>query len=250
MDNPTTLSNNPIGDGSVAPPSIVVNQTTEMIKDTVSIDQTRSSIRSYGAPLGSVDTPSDSFHDKNAVDSIHEATEDYAPSASLQVHAGKDDESSLSEVDSAAAIRHKPWTSGHTRAEEHDGRAAAVHPTSRRLSDADEKVQAWLKSTEEPDSQANAQDDDLGPQQRQRRRSTIQALKSHLLHGKFGVSTFYNSLAACFNIAKLNLEPQTGLGKWIGKNDGSNRNSQAVPDGKQELELLKNGNSDTNGLGK
>jgi len=231
MDHPTKLANDLIGDGRVCPPTIVMYKNadvgqSDLTKDTISVDQTRSSILSYGAPLGSVDTPPDSIRDKLAIDSYHEPTDDYAPSASLQVHAGKDEESSLSEVDSAAAIRHKPWISGHARAEEHDVKAAPAQPTSRRLSDSEEKVQAWLESTEEPDPQSIGQDDDLGSQQRQRRKSTIQTLKSHLLHGRVG----------------------TGIGKWMGKMDTSYHASHGVQDGKQELDVLDNSKTDTRGL--
>ena len=201
MDNPTIIANDPVGDGRVSLPSVVVKRNpeadqTDMVKDTISIDQTRSSIRSYGAPLGSVDTPPDSIHDKLAIGSIQEPTEDYAPSASLQVHAGKDDESSLSEVDSAAAIRHKPWTSGRNRTEELDSKPTAISPSSRRISDSEEKVQAWLESTQSPDPQSGAQDDDVPPQNQQRRKSTIQTLKTHLLHGKIGVNI---SVLACLD---------------------------------------------------
>jgi len=235
MDSLITIMNHPVDRNMPPPPAIVVHNRTEIdqnsseiAKDSMSIDQRQPSIRSYGAPLGSVDTPPDSVHERfHPVDSQHEPAEDYAPSASLRVHAGKDDESSLSEVDSAAAIRHKPWTSGHVPTTESDGIQTPIHRGSRRLSDAEEKVQAWLKSTEAPDPESNTQENQFPPLQ-QRRRSTMQALKSHLLHGKLG----------------------SGFGKWMTKNDAAYNGAHPTQEGRQELETLGNSNTDTSGLEK
>ncbi|CAM0138659.1 unnamed protein product [Umbelopsis sp. WA50703] len=212
-------------------PPIFVSTNAEMdqtsSKDTISIDQKRTSIRSYGAPMGSVDTPPDSIHEKHLGDSLPEPPEDYAPSASLQVHAGKDDESSLSEVDSAAAIRHKPWTSGHFPHVDTSGKSTPIHPTARR-SDTDEKVQEWLKSTQTPDPQSGTQENPSPPPQQQRRRSTIQTLKLHLLHGKFG----------------------SGFGKLMNKNETGNNGDLTAEGGRQELETLGNSDTEARGLGK
>ncbi|KAG2178526.1 hypothetical protein INT44_001678 [Umbelopsis vinacea] len=234
MDKPTITAKDPISDGKIATPSIVLQRhfdaaqnSSDVNKDTISMDLNRSSVHSFGAPLGSVDTPPESIHDKLAVDSL-EPTEDYAPSASLQVHPGKDDESSISEVDSAAAIRHKPWTSRHTgsRVDDSDGKTPSTRTRARQRSDAEEKVQAWLEHTDISDPQTTPQDDDAEHQPQYRRKSTIQALKSHILHGKLA-----------------------GLGKWINKND-PNYNDSQPPSGKQELEILNNSNDGAIGFGK
>jgi hypothetical protein len=196
MDKPTITAKDPISNRKIAPPCIVLQRNTDadqrsidMVKDTGSIDYNRSSIHSLGAPLGSVDTPPDSIHDKLAADS-HEPTEDYAPSASLQVQIGKDDESSISEVDSAAAIRHKPWTSRYTgpRTDDSDGKVSSNYTRSRHRSDAEEKVQAWLEHAELTDPQTVAQNEEMEQHPQTRRKSTIQTLKSHLLHGKLSVN--------------------------------------------------------------
>ena len=196
MDKPTITAKDPISDGKIATPSIVLQRSldadqnsSDVNKDTISMDHNRSSIHSFGAPMGSVDTPPESIHDKLAVDSL-EPAEDYAPSASLQVHPGKDDESSISEVDSAAAIRHKPWTSRHTgsRVDDADGKTPPTRTRSRQQSDAEEKVQAWLEHTEISDPQTTSQDDEAEHRPQYRRKSTIQTLKSHILHGKLGVN--------------------------------------------------------------
>jgi hypothetical protein len=201
MDKPTITAKDPISDGKIATPSIVLQRNfdanqnpSDINKDTISMDQNPASMHSFGgAPLGSVDTPPDSIHDKLALDSL-EPAEDYAPSASLQVHPGKDDESSISEVDSAAAIRHKPWTSRHTgsRIDDSGGKTPPTRTRSRQRSDAEEKVQAWLEHTDISDPQTTPQDDEAEHQPQYRRKSTIQTLKSHILHGKLGVNTISN----------------------------------------------------------
>lgn len=233
MTTSTAVANNFV-DHSIPSPSmppvfVSTSMETDQIssRDTISIDQKRTSIRSYGAPLGSVDTPPDSIHEKHLGDQLAEPPEDYAPSASLQVHAGKDDESSLSEVDSAAAIRHKPWTSGHVPHVDNSGKSTPVHPPARR-SDTDEKVQAWLKTTESPDGQSDTQGNQSPPLQQQRRKSTIQTLKSHLLHGKFG----------------------SGFGKLMNKNETGNNGDLTAEGGRQELETLRNSETEARGLGK
>jgi hypothetical protein len=43
---------------------------------------------------------------------------------------------------------------------------------------------------------------------------------------------------------------QSGLGKWINKNDPNYNDSQELPSGKQELEILKNSNDGAIGFGK
>ncbi|CAO3679924.1 unnamed protein product [Umbelopsis ramanniana] len=196
MDKPTITAKDPISDGKIATPSIVLQRhfdadqnSSDINKDTISMGHNRSSIHSFGAPMGSVDTPPESIHDKLAVDRL-EPAEDYAPSASLQVHPGKDDESSISEVDSAAAIRHKPWTSRHTasRVDDADGKTPPTRTRSRQQSDTEEKVQAWLEHTEISDPQTTSQDDEAEHRPQHRRKSTIQTLKSHILHGKLSVN--------------------------------------------------------------